>query len=192
MGNRTDRLISPTHGYCLHRPWWWKLSRSPRLWFLTQYWHVWSSEKNFAMWNNMRTKAVKHRPCCWQFCLGDTVHDSILNSVCRDGPQSLEANAGIIPEKRPQPIPSTIFQFNEHLNWIYGTSETVTKVGYWNFAASHLSCWQYRDARRRCEISSGKSSSILRIAPTLLQATSICSALLNIIFRLNIFPTMKL
>jgi hypothetical protein len=49
---------------------------------------------------------------------------------------------------------------------------------------SHLSCWQYWDARRRCEISSGKSSSILRIAPT-----SICSALLNIIFRMNFFVT---
>jgi hypothetical protein len=45
---------------------------------------------------------------------------------------------------------------------------------------------------RHCEISSVKSSSILRIAPTLLQATSICSAIKNIIFRLNIFLTMKL
>jgi hypothetical protein len=35
-------------------------------------------------------------------------------------------------------------------------------------------------------------SSILRIAPTLLQVSSSCSALLNIIFLLNIFPTMKL
>jgi molybdenum cofactor biosynthesis enzyme MoaA len=33
-----------------------------------------------------------------------------------------------------------------------------------------------------CKSNSGKSSSILPIAPTLLQSTSICSALLNIIF----------
>jgi hypothetical protein len=44
----------------------------------------------------------------------------------------------------------------------------------------------------RHEISSGKSSNILRIASTLLQATSICLSLLNIVFRLNIFLTMKL
>jgi hypothetical protein len=36
---------------------------------------------------------------------------------------------------------------------------------------------------RRCEISSGKSSSILRIAPT-----SISSVLLNIIFRAEHYP----
>jgi hypothetical protein len=49
----------------------------------------------------------------------------------------------------------------------------------------HLSCWQDGDARRPCEISSGKSSSILRIAPTLLQATSSCSDLLNILFQIS-------
>jgi hypothetical protein len=62
----------------------------------------------------------------------------------------------------------------------------------WNFAASTRVPILPTRQMRRCEISSGKSSSILRIAPTLLRATSICSVLLNIIFRLNIFPTMKL
>jgi hypothetical protein len=36
------------YGNWSHWPWWWRWRRFPKLWFLTEYWHVWSPEKILA------------------------------------------------------------------------------------------------------------------------------------------------